>query len=126
MSTIAERLAAETYVSLESFKKDGTGVPTPVWVAGVGGKLVVVTDGTSYKVKRIRRNPRVRVAPCSARGAVRGEWVEGTCRFLEDPAQAQVAYQALRAKYRWQFVLLDVGAKISGSFKRRMYLEITV
>lgn len=126
MSTIAERLSAETYVSLESFKKDGNGVATPVWVAGVGGKLVVVTDGTSYKVKRIRRNARVRVAPCSARGAVRGEWVEGTCRILEDADQAHVAYQALRTKYGWQFAMLDMGAKISGSFKRRVYLEISV
>lgn len=126
MSTPADRLAAETYVSLETFKKDGTGVPTPVWVAGLDGKLVVVTDGSSYKVKRLRRNGRVRVAPCDVRGKLRGDWVEGTCVILEDPARAQAAYQALRAKYGWQFAMLDLGAKLSGSFKRRKYLEITV
>ncbi len=68
-------LDAEPYISLETFKKSGDGVKTPVWFARVGDALWVVTDGTSYKVKRLRRDPRVRLAQCDMRGAaILGAW----------------------------------------------------
>ena len=59
------------FLSLTSFKRDGTAVPTPVWFAEEGGRLIVMTDAHSGKVKRIRRDPYVEVAPSSARGKVR-------------------------------------------------------
>jgi len=119
-------LAKETYINLESFKKDGGGVKTPVWCAGLDGKIVVLTDGTSYKVKRIRRNPKVRVAPCDMRGEVRGPWVEGECQVIEDPAHAERAHRALRDKYGWLFRLTDAASRLAGRIGRRAYLEITV
>jgi hypothetical protein len=125
-TTDSRALADEPYISIESFKKDGGGVKTPVWCAPLDGKIVVVTDGTSYKVKRVRRNPKVRVAPCDARGNVRGAWATGECVIIEDQARAERAHQALRDKYGWQVKLLDLGAKLSGRIKRRAYLEITV
>jgi PPOX class probable F420-dependent enzyme len=111
-----KHLADERYISLETFKKDGNGVKTPVWAAGLDGKLVVVTDGTSFKVRRIRNNPKIRVAPCDARGNVRGAWVEGEARILEDAAHVTRAHEALKKKYGWQVWLLDVGAKIAGRY----------
>ena len=59
------------FLSLTSYKRDGTGVPTPVWFATEGGRLIVMTDAHSGKVKRIRRDPHVEIAACSARGNVR-------------------------------------------------------
>ena len=59
------------YLSITSHKRDGTGVATPVWFAAAGGRLLVMTDAHSGKVKRIRRDPYVEMAPCSARGTVR-------------------------------------------------------
>src|SRR5262245_32474674 len=88
-------LAGERYINLESFKVDGAGVRTPVWCAGLDDKIIVVTDGTSYKVKRIRRNPKVRIAPCDARGNVRGPWVDAECGFIEDPDRKARAHDAL-------------------------------
>ena len=70
------------YLSLTSFKRDGTGVATPVWFVEEGGHLLVETDADSYKVKRIRRDGHVRVAPCDARGRARGEPVEADARIL--------------------------------------------
>ncbi len=58
-------LADERYVSLETVRKNGTKAETPVWVTELDGALVVITDADSWKVKRIRRNPNVRLAPCS-------------------------------------------------------------
>ena len=69
------------YLSLTSFKRDGTGVATPVWFVIDNGRLLVKTGRESFKVKRIGRNPAVMIAPCSASGRLRGEPV---------PAQAQV------------------------------------
>jgi PPOX class probable F420-dependent enzyme len=61
---------AGKYLSITSFKRDGTGVATPVWFVQEAGRLLQ-TDANSYKVKRIRRNPHVTVAPCTATGRLR-------------------------------------------------------
>jgi PPOX class probable F420-dependent enzyme len=118
--------ARERYVNLETFRKDGTGVKTPVWAAPLEGRLVVFTDGRSYKVKRIRRDPRVRVAACDVRGSVRGEWVGGTARILEDPADAERAHSALRGKYGLVLAVIDVFARLFGRMRRRVYLELAL
>ena len=68
--------AGQRYLNLESFKRDGTPVQTPVWFAGAHGVLYVYTLTKAGKVKRIRRNPRIRLAPCTMRGTVTGPWVE--------------------------------------------------
>jgi PPOX class probable F420-dependent enzyme len=116
----------ETYISLESFKRDGGGVKTPVWSAPLDGRLVIFTDGTSYKVKRIGRNPKVRVAACGARGAVHGPWYDGQCRILEDAAEIERALGALRRKYGWQMLVGNFFSRLTGRFGRRKYLEVTV
>lgn len=125
-SDLSARLGKESFINIESYRRDGGGVKTPVWCAELDGKLVVVTDGTSYKVKRIRRNPKVRVAPCDARGGLRGEWVEGECHIIEDAERAKRAHATLQAKYGWQFRLLDFGSWLSRRMKRRAYLDISV
>lgn len=56
------------YLSVTSFKRDGTPVATPVWFVVDDGRLLIYTDPESFKAKRIRRNPSVRIAPCNATG----------------------------------------------------------
>jgi len=87
------------YLSLTSFKRDGTAVATPVWFASDNGHLVVETDADSYKVKRIRRDPHVRIALCDARGRVRGERVEADARILPEAERERVE-RLLSQKYR--------------------------
>ena len=72
MTTDRRTLEEATYVSLRSYKRDGGAVDTPVWAAPLDGALVVFTLRDSFKVKRIRRDPRVMVAPCGVFGAVSG------------------------------------------------------
>ena len=75
------------YFSLETFRKTGTGVRTPVWFArdptstGARATFYVYTLPDSGKVKRIRNNPKVRIAPCNMRGDVRGAWVDAKARL---------------------------------------------
>lgn len=79
------QFANSKYFSLETFRKTGAGVRTPVWFAeapssNARATLYVYTLPDSGKAKRIRNNPRVRIAPCNMRGDVRGAWVEARAR----------------------------------------------
>lgn len=122
----ASTLGREKYVNVESFKRDGGGVKTPVWIAELDGKLVLFTLGDSFKVKRVGRNPKVKVAPCDVRGNVHGPWVDGTCVVVDDAEHEARAYEALRAKYGVVMRLGDFFSKLSGRMKRRKVLEITL
>ena len=120
-------LAGAKFISLRSYKKRGDAVDTPVWFARAADKLVVFTNGTSYKVKRIRRNPRVQVARCDARGKLLGPWLDGTCRAVErEPAEIAAAYAALNAKYGLLMRLGTFFATLSGRAKQRLILEISL
>jgi len=98
-----ERLARARYLSLTTFRRDGTPVATPVWVARQADELVVYTARSSGKVKRLRNNNRVLLAPCDMRGRVNGDVVEGTARLRDD---AESAISLLRRKYGLQARLL--------------------
>lgn len=93
-------LKKERYISLTTFKRDGTPVATPVWVAGDDGRLLVVTAAESWKVNRIRRDSHVRVAPCTATGKVRGDAVEGVARIVPDTSLVE---ELEARKYGWMY-----------------------
>jgi PPOX class probable F420-dependent enzyme len=92
------QLADQKYLSLETYRKDGTPVATPVWFAQEGRVFYVYSLANAGKVKRIRNNPRVRIAPCDIRGRLKGEWVDGEARIL-DQAGAEKAHRLLNQKY---------------------------
>jgi PPOX class probable F420-dependent enzyme len=105
--------AGHKYLSLETFKKSGEGVKTPVWFAeepsvnldSNDAKLYVYTIGVSGKVKRIRNNPRVRIAPCDMRGRVLGEWMDARAEIVTG-ADASYGTQLLNKKYfPWKQIL---------------------
>ena len=119
-------LEHEPYISLETFRRSGVGVETPVWFAVLDGKLYVVTDGTSAKVKRLRATKRIRVAPCNVRGTVTGDWFEGSGRVVKDAALIERAHAGLVERYGWQMWLLDSVSWLFGRIGRRAYLELDV
>jgi PPOX class probable F420-dependent enzyme len=94
-------LAKSKYISLTTFRRDGTPVATPVWVAQQGDGLVVYTAKSSGKAKRLRNSSRVLVAPCDMRGRVTGDIVEGTAR-LQDEAETAVTISLIRQRYGLQ------------------------
>lgn len=117
-------LDRQAYVSLASFRRSGAAVETPVWFARSGDRLVVFTAADSGKVKRLRNNERIRVAPCNARGRVKGDWIEGRARIVDDPVRIESAYAALRRKYGWQLAAVDFFSRLSGRIEQRAILEI--
>jgi len=105
------------YLSLTTYKRDGTPVPTPVWFVVEGEKLLVQTDVRSGKVKRIRANPRVTVAPCNARGHLRGERVEARAEVLGPTATAHIE-ELVRRKYRWDMLVIGPLRRVQTRFGR--------
>jgi uncharacterized protein len=94
------------YLSLETFKKSGQGVRTPIWfaadpsssLASGSAKLFVYTVDNTGKVKRIRNNAHIRIAPCNARGKVLGDWVDAQAEILAGQEAAR-GMQLLDKKY---------------------------
>jgi PPOX class probable F420-dependent enzyme len=93
------------YLSVGSYRRDGTEVRTPVWFVQEDGSLLVQTDGQSGKVKRIRRNPVVRIAPCTASGRLRGEPVTAHAELLPAAETGRVEAMIAR-KYRLDLVII--------------------
>ncbi|MFJ1763991.1 PPOX class F420-dependent oxidoreductase [Amycolatopsis sp. NPDC088138] len=99
MASETDRLAAERYVVLTTFRKDGRAVPTPIWVAGDGGELVFNSVRDVGKVKRIRNSGRVEVQACDLRGKkTHGAVVSGQARLL-DLEETKRAQQVIGRKY---------------------------
>jgi PPOX class probable F420-dependent enzyme len=122
-------LAGEKYISLTTFKRDGTPVATPVWgVSDDGRRLLVWTGASTWKVKRIRRDPHVRVAASDFKGKTRGETYDGVARLLDDSA-GSVVDALLDRKYWLSRRLLAPLNKVIGMITReqpeeRAYIEI--
>jgi uncharacterized protein len=88
----------QKYISLTTFRKNGAGVATPVWFGEEGDKLYVMTRSNMGKMKRIRNNPQVRVAPCTMRGKVLGPDFAAQARVLP-PGEHAHARQTINRKY---------------------------
>jgi PPOX class probable F420-dependent enzyme len=98
---VTHPLDRNRYVSLTTYRKDGTAVATPVWVVGYEDGVAVWTNAASAKVKRLRRNPAVTLAPCTLRGRLTGDPVAGRARLLSAEDNARVR-ALIRRKYRLQ------------------------
>ncbi|MFN2196507.1 MAG: PPOX class F420-dependent oxidoreductase [Anaerolineales bacterium] len=115
------QFANQNYLNLETFYPDGRGVKTPVWFVEDGGKLYIRTIADSWKVKRITRNPQVRVVPSGGRGEPLGEWVDGAAVVLEDRAAIN---QLLKQKYGLQKSAFDLMGRFSS--QKYVTLEVTL
>ncbi len=112
---LADALGDERYVSLTTFRASGEGVPTPVWfVPQPDGAVLVYTEASSGKVKRLRRNPACAVAACDARGRVHGEEIAATAEVLD--GQGREVFAQLRRRYGWQARAFDL---LGGLLNRR-------
>jgi uncharacterized protein len=106
------------YLSVTSFKRDGTDVATPVWFISDGRRLFALTDLHSAKVRRIRRNPRVMVAPCRPDGKLRGEPVPARAEVLTATPELErlqdLLIERYKISYRLVMLVYRVGRRIRG------------
>jgi PPOX class probable F420-dependent enzyme len=89
----------EKYINLETYRKNGQAVQTPVWFVIDGRILYIRTDMSSGKVKRAKNNPRVRITPCNIRGQPKGKWMDGEMRMASITSESEKANQLLNKKY---------------------------
>ncbi len=122
------QFAGANYLSLETYRKTGVPVKTPVWFAqDVSHRDPTITvfyiysEADAGKVKRIRNNAKVRVAPCSMGGSVRGTWVEGRARVCDDDEAAH-GQEMIRQKYG----LLKIVGDFFGRLMRHKQAVIAV
>lgn len=105
-------LSTSSFALLTTYKKDGTPVGTPVWVAPDGGDIVVWTNPKTWKVKRIRRNPQVTLQVCDGRGRPKGDAVFVGKAEILDAAGTQRVREIVARKYRIIGKLLIWGHKL--------------
>ena len=105
-------LYGHAYISLETYRRNGQGVATPVWftIDDNNKMIYVVTRTETGKSKRLRNNPKVRIVPCRMRGQPKGEWLNGKATFAT-PEQLKIALKQRNKKY-------GLKARLSGLFSR--------
>ncbi|MFN3655021.1 MAG: PPOX class F420-dependent oxidoreductase [Candidatus Nitrosotenuis sp.] len=99
------------YINLETYKKNGQAVRTPVWFVISENQIFVTTRPDTGKVKRIRNNQKVKIMPCGMKGEPKGDWIEGTARFANE-TESQNAVNLRNKKYGFK-------AKLVGAFAYR-------
>jgi len=81
--TVINRLSKAKFISLETYKRNGEAVRTPVWFVQESGLTYFHSPAKSWKVKRLRRNPVVRLAPCARFGRIEGDWLNGKATRID-------------------------------------------
>ncbi len=122
--TTFDDVAAARHVLLTTFTKDGRAKPTPIWTARDGDRLLVITEESSWKVKRIRNTPRVTLAPCDMRGNTKGNAIEATAAIL-DKSQTGVVYDAIGKRYGIVGKVFNLFSKhVRGGMQKNVGLEL--
>jgi len=106
-------LSTAKYIVLETYRKNGNPVRTPVWFVEDNGSVYVRTGAKSGKVKRLRRNPNLKLARSNGRGDPKGPWIDATATVAQDQ-EKQVALDRLKQKYGLQWKMVNLFHRIQG------------
>jgi PPOX class probable F420-dependent enzyme len=116
-------VAKAQYILLTTFTKDGRPKPTPVWAASDGDRLLVISEETAWKVKRIRNTPRVTLAVCDIRGRPKSEPIEATATIL-DKSHNDAVYDAIGREYGLIGRVFNLFSKLRGGGQNNVGLEL--
>jgi len=118
-----DQFAKQQYLNLETFRRSGAGVKTPVWFTQDGETIYIRTMDSSGKVKRVHNSGKVNIAPCAVDGKLLGEWIPAQARHVRDSQIDRKVGRLIRKKYGPIATILALRSK----FGRNKYaiLEIT-
>ena len=108
-------IESQKYISLETYRKNGNPVRTPVWFVVKDDLIYVVTRSQTGKVKRLKNNPQVKFASCNIKGKVTGQWISGTATILDDSQTAE-AVKWRDKKYGFMAKIAKFMSKSKGEF----------
>lgn len=111
----------QQFMNVETFRKSGIGVRTPVWFVEYNGELCFTSEVSSGKVKRLKRDPAVMVAPCRPDGALLGDWYPGRARFMS--AEETVIVKKVYAR---KYGVLKLFFDLMGIFRKGKRVFIAV
>jgi PPOX class probable F420-dependent enzyme len=116
------QFANQSFISVETYRKSGAAVKTPVWFYQDGENFFIRTGTESGKVKRIRHNASVQIAPCKMDGTLLGSWIAGKAQLITEKAEDDRINRLFSKKYGIQKALFDAAGKLSG----RSLITVTI
>lgn len=117
-----EEFENQKYINLETFRKSGAGITTPVWFVQDHEVFYVWTQADSGKAKRIRNNGKVKVAPSTASGEHLGEWVDAQATADASPEALKFTTSLMRRKYGLAFQ----GFRLMGKMNKAQHASIKI
>jgi PPOX class probable F420-dependent enzyme len=123
MAPTFDEVAKAKYALLTTFTKDGRPKPTAIWTVPDGDRMLVITEGDSWKVKRIRNTPRVTLAICNMRGRPKSEAIEATAAVLDSSHTGRV-YDAIGKRYGLVGKTFNLFSKLRGGAHNNVVLEL--
>ncbi len=120
---IVSQFKGQKYINIETYRRNGQPVRTPVWFVEDNGILYVHTDDNTGKVKRIGRNSKVRIAICNFRGNPKGEWIDAKAELMP-ASEVDKYYSLIRKKYGLQARLVRLMGRFSRSKAESVILAI--
>jgi len=117
-----KQFETQEFINVETFRKNGQGVKTPVWFVREDNSLYVWTGASSGKIKRIRNNPDVKIAPAKPDGTSLGEWVPAKASTDDSPEAMQHIIKLMRKKYGFSYTMFQ----IMGMLRREKYTSLRI
>jgi len=115
MADKLEQFSKQKYINLETYKRDSTSVKTPVWFVIDNDLIYIITRESTGKVKRLKNNQNVRIVPCSFKGEIKSEWVNGMAEKITGSESDRVI-KIRKKKYGFSARLVEVKLQLSGLF----------
>jgi PPOX class probable F420-dependent enzyme len=119
-----DQLDRQQYINIETFRKSGLGVKTPVWFVQDGDTVFVRTVDNSGKVKRIRNNEQVNIAPCKMDGTLLGNWAPAIAREVLDGTTGKKVDNLLDKKYGLMKKMFALASAMQG--RKYTVLEVKI
>jgi uncharacterized protein len=115
MNNTLKQFEKQQYLNIETFRKNGQGVKTPVWFAEDEETLRIWTQADSGKLKRIRRDGKVRITPSTASGEPLGKWTDANAAVLESSEEVNHTVNLFKKKYGFMFHVFGLFGKMRGA-----------
>jgi uncharacterized protein len=121
---LTQAFSSAKYMNLETYRRSGEGIRTPVWFVESGGLLFLLTRNDSGKVKRLRHNAEVKVAPCKMNGDLTGDWCPAEAAFVESEESIKTVKTMFEQKYGAALRISVAFSKLQK--KKRVFIKVAI